>query len=117
MPLIKVQTSADISDQTQLNGLLKDLSTSLSQHLSKPESYIMTAFEPGATMTFAGTTDPTCYVEIKSVGTMNPSQTQTMSEDFCQKLEQALGIPKNRIYIEFADARGSMWGWNGSTFG
>ncbi|MHC5831224.1 MAG: phenylpyruvate tautomerase MIF-related protein, partial [Nostoc sp.] len=26
-------------------------------------------------------------------------------------------VPKNRIYIEFADAKGAMWGWNGKTFG
>jgi len=117
MPLIKVQTSAAAPAQSELDSLLKQLSASLSQHLGKPESYVMTAFEPETAMTFAGTTDPTCYVEIKSVGTMNPTQTQTMSQDFCQKLEQALGVPKNRIYIEFADAKGSMWGWNGSTFG
>ncbi len=28
-----------------------------------------------------------------------------------------LGIPKNRIYLEFAEAKGDLWGWNGSTFG
>ncbi|MDB9356503.1 phenylpyruvate tautomerase MIF-related protein, partial [Nodularia spumigena CS-587/03] len=28
-----------------------------------------------------------------------------------------LGVPENRIYIEFADAQATMWGWNGATFG
>jgi len=91
------------------------LSASLAKHLSKPESYVMTAFEPDTAMTFAGTTEPTCYVEIKSVGTMNPTLTQTMSQD-CQQIGQTLNVPENRIYIEFADAKGSMWGWNSSTF-
>lgn len=76
----------------------------------------MTAFEPGVAMTFAGTTDPVCYIEIKSVGSMNPTQTKAMSQEFCQTIAQTLGVPTNRTYIEFADAKGSMWGWNGSTF-
>lgn len=67
-------------------------------------------------MTFGGTADPTCYVEIKSVGSMTPAQTKAMSQDFCQQIQQTLNIPTNRTYIEFADAKGSMWGWNGTTF-
>lgn len=117
MPLIKVQTSASAPDKAVADSLLKDLSACLSKNLGKSESYIMTAFEPDATMTFAGTNDPACYVEIKSVGSMSSSQTKSMSEAVCQKISQALNIDQNRIYIEFADAKGAMWGWNGRTFG
>lgn len=117
MPLIKVQTSVTATDPTAVNSLLKSLSASLAKHTGKPESYVMTAFEPGIAMTFAGTFAPVCYIEIKSVGSMNPTQTKSMSQDFCEQVNQALGVPTNRIYIEFADAKGAMWGWNGSTFG
>jgi phenylpyruvate tautomerase len=116
MPLIKVQTSVSSPERSIVESLLKDLSAGLSQHLNKPESYVMTAFEPGVAMTFAGTTEPVCYVEIKSVGSMSPAQTKAMSHQFCQTIAQVLGVPANRTYIEFADAKGSMWGWNGSTF-
>jgi phenylpyruvate tautomerase len=116
MPLIKVQASVPAPEKSQIETLLKNLSTSLAKHLSKPESYVMTAFEPGVAMTFAGTTEPVCYIEIKSVGTMNSAQTKAMSQDFCQQINQVLGVPIDRTYIEFADAKGSMWGWNGSTF-
>lgn len=117
MPLIKVQSSVTAPDAAAVTSMLKTLSASLAKHLGKPESYVMTAFEPGVAMTFAGTTDPVCYVEIKSVGQMSSAQTKAMSQDFCDQLSTALGVPTNRIYIEFADARGAMWGWNGSTFG
>jgi hypothetical protein len=116
MPLIKVQTSISKPESSQVEALLKTLSASLAKHTGKPESYVMTAFEPGVSMTFAGTFEPVCYVEVKSVGTMNPTQTKAMSQDFCQQINQTLAVPTNRIYIEFADAKGSMWGWNGSTF-
>lgn len=70
MPLIKVQTSVDRPAETTVEDLLKQLSASLSKHLGKPESYVMTAFEPSTAMTFGGTSDPACYIQIKSVGTM-----------------------------------------------
>lgn len=116
MPLIKVQSSVAAPESAVVEELLKSLSAKLAKHLSKPESYVMTSFEPGVKMSFAGTFEPVCYVEIKSIGNMSSAQTQTMSQDFCQQIEDKLGVSKNRIYIEFADAQRAMWGWNGSTF-
>jgi len=117
MPLIKVQTSVSAAETSEVDTLLKSLSAKLATHLGKPESYVMTAFEPGVPMTFAGTSEPVCYVEVKSVGSMKPEQTKAMSQDFCQQINEALGVDKDRIYIEFNDAKGYLWGWNGSTFG
>lgn len=117
MPLIKVQTSLTSPEAPATEALLKRLSSSLAQHLGKPESYVMTALESSIPMTFAGTTEPVCYVEIKSVGNLSPQQTKTMSQDFCQYISDTLGVPRNRIYIEFADAQGYLWGWDGRTFG
>lgn len=116
MPLIKVQTSADLAENTA-KDLLKTLSASLSKHTGKPESYVMTVLEPNTAMTFGGTFEPVCYIEIKNVGTMSPALTKTMSQDFCKTVTDVLGVPGNRTHIEFADAKGAMWGWNGSTFG
>ena len=116
MPLIRVQTSVTSSDKSSVESMLKELSSSLASHLGKPESYVMTSFEGDVPMTFAGSTDPVCFIEIKSVGTMG-AKTKAMSEDFCSKVEAALGVPKDRTYIEFTDSAGAMWGWNGRTFG
>ncbi|NEP88627.1 MAG: hypothetical protein F6K18_18305 [Okeania sp. SIO2C2] len=118
MPLIKVQTSVSQPEKDKIDSLLKNLSSGMAKHFGKPESYVMTTFESDIPMTFGGSSDePVCYMEIKSIGSMNPQQTKGISQDFCQQINQALGVPKNRIYIEFSDAKGSMWGWNSSTFG
>ncbi len=114
MPLIRVLTSAPAPDD--VGELLADLSSRLAGQLSKPESYVMTAFEGDSPMTFAGTAEPACYVEIKSIGTMSADQTRAMSADFCAVLGEALGVSPGRIYIEFADAERHMWGWDGRTF-
>ena len=116
MPLIKVQSSISTPSRDRVESLLSSLSAKLAKHLGKPESYVMTSFESDLPMTFGGTLDPVCYIEIKNIGTMKPEQTQAMSSDFCQQIESELGVPKNRIYLEFNDAQRHLWGWNGSTF-
>jgi phenylpyruvate tautomerase len=116
MPFIKIQSSITSAESTAVEELLKSLSSKLAKHLGKPEFYVMTAFEPGIKMSFAGTFEPVCYVEIKSIGKMNSTQTQAMSKDFCQQIQERLGVNADRIYIEFSDAERTMWGWNGSTF-
>lgn len=55
-------------------------------------------------------------LEVKNIGKMTPEQTKSMSQDFCQEIKDKLGVPPNRIYIEFANAERSLWGWNGGTF-
>ncbi len=115
MPLLKLQTPLQ-PEPAAVEELLKELSAALSKQLGKSEAYVMTAFEAGIPMTFAGSGDPCCYIEIKSVGQFSANQTQAMSEFFCDKIETILGIPKQRIYIEFTDAKGYLWGWNGTTF-
>ena len=117
MPLIKVQSSISQPEPAAIENLLTSLSAKLAQHIGKPESYVMTAFESDVPMTFGGTLEPVCYVEIKSVGNMSSSQTKVMSEDFCNQISKELNVDSDRIYIEFADAKGYMWGWNGCTFG
>jgi len=60
MPLIKVQSSVSSPEKSAVEQMLKSLSAKLSKHLGKPESYVMTAFEPEVAMTFGGTVDPVC---------------------------------------------------------
>lgn len=116
MPLIKIKTSAPSPERQTIDNLLKTLSAKLAKHLGKPESYVMTAFESDVPMTFAGTLDPVCYIEVKNIGGMSAAQSKSMSQDFCQTISDELGVPANRTYIEFAGAERSMWGWNSGTF-
>jgi len=51
------------------------------------------------------------------VGTLSPDQVEKLSQVLCQELSAGLGVSSERIYIEFTNADGAMWGWNGGTFG
>jgi phenylpyruvate tautomerase len=116
MPLIRIVTSVASLEPAKTDALLRDLSSLLARELRKPEAYVMTCLEPSARMTFGGTDAPTCYAEVKNVGTMAPEITGRLSAAVTERLSSALGVPPARIYIEFADARPHMWGHDGSTF-
>ena len=112
MPLINVRTS--LPDLTDGETLLQELSAELARLTGKPEAYVMTMLQTGVPMTFAGSTDPCAYVEIKSIGALRPSE---MSSTFCELIQARTGIPARRVYIGFENVQASCWGWNGDTFG
>ena len=117
MPLLQVFTSAPPADEHKRAHLLKSMSALVARLLGKPESYVMISLPARAEMSFAGSGAPACYAELKNVGTLTPDQVENLSKVLCQELSAGLGVPSERIYIEFTNADGAMWGWNGGTFG
>ena len=83
--------------------------------LGKPERYVMISLDPACSMLFAGEEAPLAYLELKSIG-LPGDQTRTFSADLCRLVSEEIGVPAERIFIEFTDAPRSMWGWNGATF-
>jgi phenylpyruvate tautomerase len=116
MPLINVFTSAEIPSADKVDSLLEDLSSLLAKRFGKPERYVMTSLVPRPRMTFAGTAAPACFVEIKNVGEIAPALARTLSAEVSSRLQQALGVAPDRVYLEMAHVEGHHWGWNGDTF-
>ena len=112
MPLIHVRVSSE--QVANADGLLKELSAELARSTGKPEKYVMSLLQSNVPMTFGGTEKPCCYVEIKSIGALQPER---MTQTFCELIESRTGIPANRIYIGFEDIPPRQWGFNGQTFG
>jgi phenylpyruvate tautomerase PptA (4-oxalocrotonate tautomerase family) len=117
MPLVQVFTSAPAPAADAEKALLTDLSKLLAARFGKPERWVMTCLAPGLSMTFGGTPAPAAFVAVKNVGTMTTGDTETLSAELCERLAAGLGVARDRIYIEFADAAGYLWGWDGGTFG
>ena len=112
MPLINVKTS--ISNIENSESFLHEISNALSSITGKPEQYVMTLLQTKVPMTFGGTTDPCCYVEIKSIGAIDSAK---MAPIFCTLISKWTDIPSHRIYIGFEDVPAKLWGWDGRTFG
>ncbi len=114
MPFLKIQSNVNI-DESRGKSLLAEASKQVAAGLGKPENYVMVALEAPRPMLFAGSDEPLAYLELKSIG-LPESKTTELSAMLCGLIEEQLGIPASRTYIEFADAPRAMWGWNGGTF-
>lgn len=112
MPVLKLQSNKRIDNQ---KNWMKDATAFLSETLSKPEKFIMVHVEENHNMMFAGSMESMAYIELKSVN-LPEEQTKGFSAAICDFVENTTGIPKGRIYIEFANAPRHMFGYNGATF-
>ena len=106
MPLCQVLTNVPAPEPSAGQALLGELSRLLAARFGKPD----------LAMTFGGTDAPTAFVAVKNIGTMKPADTEALSAAICGLVGKALGVSPERIYIEFGNAVGHLWGWNGGTF-
>jgi len=114
MPYLKIQTNQAIETATQVE-LMQQASQRVAEALSKPERYVMVALQPETPLLFAGNDAPAAYLELKSIG-LPDEATASLSATLCGFVTEALEIPQERIYIEFANAARHLWGWDGRTF-
>ncbi|MCD6238339.1 MAG: hypothetical protein J7K51_03265 [Thermotogae bacterium] len=111
MPYLGIQTNVEVGDK---DSFLKDISALVAKELGKPERYVMVSVE-NKEMLFGGSGEVCAFVELKSIG-LPSSETAGLSRAICDFIKERLKVPPERVYINFADVRGNMWGWNGSTF-
>lgn len=114
MPTLRILTNVQVAAEDRAD-LLARASRTESELLSKPESYVMVILEDGCDLIFAGTSEPAAYLELKSLG-LPELKTAHYSRSLCDLLADALGIPVERVYIEFAAPPRHMFGWNSGTF-
>tara|TARA_Y100000589_G_scaffold239216_1_gene226694 strand:+ start:601 stop:936 length:336 start_codon:yes stop_codon:yes gene_type:complete len=111
MPLLNISTNKKIKNE---QILLEKASVFISSLLNKPEKFVMVKLTDSLPMYFAGTYESCCFVEIKSIGSLDPSK---MSKPICEFINSELEIVNERIYIFFQDVDSEMWAWNSETFG
>ena len=110
MPYINVSTSAKVNNKGKL---IEEISILISYLTKKSRKFVMAKIDDNCQMYFNDEI-PACFLEIKSIGSLNPSEMAKPISDF---VYEKIGIPKDRIYISFQDVPASLWAWNGRTFG
>ena len=113
MPLLSIETNQEFSDKQ--DAFLQTASLTVAKLLEKPEQYVMVRLRHNLAMRFAGSDKPTALLELKSLG-LPEENTREYSRALCELVENELGIPADRIYIEFSNPERHMWGWNEGTF-
>ena len=109
MPYINISTSEKVDDKKKL---LEEITTLISSLTNKSKKFVMAKIDDNSEMYFADES-PCCFLEIKSIGSLNPSEMAKPINDF---VYEKMKIPLNKIYISFEDVPASMWAWNGRTF-
>lgn len=115
MPYVKMLSSAAISPEIETE-LLHSLSSICATILAKPEQYVMASVDQGA-MCMSGKDEPAAFVELRSIGGLTPERKQQLSAEISARLKQTLGLPSERVYLNFVDVKPGDWGYNGGTFG
>jgi phenylpyruvate tautomerase PptA (4-oxalocrotonate tautomerase family) len=115
MPLLKLETTVALADDKR-KALLTALSRIVAETVGKPEQYVMVAASP-AVIVMSGKPGDAAFVEVRSIGGLSQDVNRRLSEKICRALNESLGVPTNRIYLNFADVVAGDWGWNGQTFG
>jgi phenylpyruvate tautomerase PptA (4-oxalocrotonate tautomerase family) len=114
MPYLKIQTNIE-REPGDSQPVLARASKLIAEQLGKPEKYVMVALETAVPLAFGGSEAPTAYLELKSIG-LPQEKTTELSQALCALIHDEFGVKPERVYIEFADAPGAMWGWNSGTF-
>jgi len=110
MPYINVSTSAKVNDKDKL---LNEISILISSLTKKSRRFVMAKIDDNCQMYF-NNDKHSCFLEIKSIGSINPSE---MAQPISNFVYEKIGIPIDKIYISFEDVPASLWAWNGRTFG
>lgn len=114
MPYCRLETNLSLSTSEQ-QAFLSRFSQNVATLLQKPESYVMLNLAFANQMLFAGTNAPCACISLKSIG-LPEDKTIEFSAGLCGFISAELGIPSNRIYIEFINIPRALWGWDGRTF-
>jgi phenylpyruvate tautomerase len=115
MPLLKLETTVPLSEEKG-KPLLAALSKTVAATIGKPEQYVMVAASQSA-MLMSGKAGEAAFLDIRSIGGLNGETNRKLSQQISKLLKDSLGIPSDRVYLNFTDVEAGNWGWNGSTFG
>jgi len=70
-----------------------------------------------AAMLMSGAAGPAAFVDLRSIGGLSGEVNRRLAEKITQVLNEALGVPADRVFLNFTDVKSANWGWNGGTFG
>jgi phenylpyruvate tautomerase PptA (4-oxalocrotonate tautomerase family) len=115
MPLLKLETTVIVPEDKR-KALLASLSKAVAGAIGKPEQYVMVTIGEAA-ITMSGKPGDAAFVDIRSIGGLSGDVNRKLSQQVCKLLADSLGLPPDRVYLNFTDIDAGSWGWNGNTFG
>jgi phenylpyruvate tautomerase PptA (4-oxalocrotonate tautomerase family) len=88
----------------------------VAETIGKPEQYVMVTVTQAAVV-MSGKAGAAALVDVRSIGGLTGDVNRRLAQQVCKLLSESLGLPPERVYLNFTDVEAGNWGWNGSTFG
>lgn len=114
MPYFNIETNKSM-EASYVEDFARESSSFACRLLGKPEKYMMVSIRHSVSMIFSGAAEPAAFVQLKSIG-LPREKCEAYSKSICEFIESTLDISPDRIYIDFNNIDGSMFGWNKGTF-
>src|ERR1035441_6051627 len=108
MPLLKLETTVVLSEDKR-KALLASLSKTVAEIIGKPEQYVMVTVGQAA-MLMAGNPGAAAFVDVRSIGGLTNDVNRKLSRKVCKLLNESLGVPEDRVYLNFTEVQASNWG-------
>lgn len=114
MPYLEVATN--IPKERITPEKLINLSKHFSDTIGKPEQYCMVRVIPEQLMTVGGSFDPCAVASVMSLGKFVMKEKMAYTSKIYEFTEEILGIPSDRMYIQFTDKPTSMFEIEGTNY-
>jgi len=112
MPFIDSKVNVKMTDEDK-DTIKKCLGQAISLIPGKSENWLMVGFDDDYTMYFRGDgNEKIAYIKVNLYGGASKSAYQKLTEEISNIYNEVLGIPKDKIYIQYEETE--YWGWNGS---
>jgi phenylpyruvate tautomerase PptA (4-oxalocrotonate tautomerase family) len=76
----------------------------------------MVVVNPAAFL-MSGKPGEAAFVDVRSIGGLSGEVNRQLAQKIGDLLNESLGVPPDRIYLNFTDVAAANWGWDGDTFG
>ena len=111
MPYLNIKTNQEIKSES----IISEISSFMAGLLNKPERVMMVSLSTNIPMLFAGTSTPTAFIQLKSIG-LSAQQSKEIAPKMNSFFGSILNIPEDRIYMDMQDIDRKMFAFNGNTF-
>ena len=114
MPFIEAKVSISLNDD-QKSLLQKKLSEAVSQHLSKPTTYIMSEISDNSSLYMANNKmEKGAYISVRLLGGTTKDKCAGLTKDICNILKSDYDIDGSNVYVSYHPVE--LWGWNNMMF-
>ncbi|XP_077996060.1 macrophage migration inhibitory factor-like [Glandiceps talaboti] len=113
MPTLQIFTS--LSKDKIPDDLYVNCCKIIAELLDKPEKNIMIHVDVDQHMSYAGTCDPCAFMVLSSIGRLGRDKNKECSERIMRYITDALGIPGDRMYLQFRNMDAENVGYNYTT--